>query len=191
MNPTPLASPQEHWLERYFYARAAFSIGWVAIALTLGMKQGAVAAAMLVLYPVWDAAANGVDANRSGGLAKNRTQRINVWVSGIAALAVAFALMSGMNAVLAVFGIWAIGSGLLQLGTAVGRWKTQGGQWVMVLSGAQSALAGGFMIFQSRMEMPPSIANIAGYAGVGAFYFLLSGIWLSVSDIRRKKRQMA
>ena len=44
MNPTPLASPQEQWLERYFYARAAFSIGWVAIALSVARRQEEVAA---------------------------------------------------------------------------------------------------------------------------------------------------
>ena len=46
-----------------------------------------------------------------------------------------------------IFGAWAILSGLLQLGTAVRRWKRFGAQWAMVLSGGQSALAGGFFIF--------------------------------------------
>ncbi len=182
------SNPQEHWLKRYYYTRALFSIAWVAAAFAIGMKQAAVAAVLLVLYPAWDAGANWADATFSGGLAKNRTQRINVWVSGATALAVALALQSGMNAVIAVIGAWAIASGLLQLGTAVRRWKTQGAQWAMILSGAQSALAGGFFVAQSRLETPPSIANVAGYAGVGALYFLISGIWLTVSEMRRRKQ---
>ena len=183
------SNSQAHWLKRYYYTRALFSIAWVAAAFAIGMKQAAVAAVLLVLYPAWDAGANWADAAFSGGLAKNRTQRINVWVSGATALAVALALQAGMNAVIGVIGAWAIASGLLQLGTAVRRWKTQGAQWAMILSGAQSALAGGFFVAQSRLETPPSIANVAGYAGVGALYFLVSGIWLTVSEMRRRKQQ--
>lgn len=56
----------------------------------------------------------------------------------------------------------------------------------MILSGGQSALAGTFFIVQTRMPMPPSISNVAGYAAVGALYFLVSAVWLSVSQLRRK-----
>jgi hypothetical protein len=56
----------------------------------------------------------------------------------------------------------------------------------MILSGGQSALAGTFFIVQARMPMPPSITNVAGYAAVGALYFLVSAVWLSVSQSRRK-----
>jgi hypothetical protein len=178
---------QDQWLKRYYYARALFSIVWVAALLTIGTKLPAVAAVLLVAYPAWDAAANWVDATSSGGLALNRTQRINVWVSGVAALAVAFALSQGMNAVLAVFGVWAIVAGLLQLSTAVRRWKTHGAQWAMILSGAQSALAGGFFVTQSRMDAVPQPTAIAGYAGVGALYFLISAVWLTVSQMRRQR----
>ena len=137
-----------------------------------------------MLYPTWDAAANFVDALRSGGLTQNRTQALNVFVSLATTVAVIVALQTSMNAVLGVFGAWAILSGLLQLGTAVRRWKSFGAQWAMVLSGGQSALAGGFFIFQATTPAVPSVATVAGYAGVGAIYFLVSAVWLSVSDWR-------
>ena len=177
---------QERWLKQYYFLRALVSAAWVASAFTLGRQSSAAAAVLLVAYPAWDAVANAIDASRSGGLASNPTQKLNVWVSGATTLAVLAALQASMNAVLAVFGAWAIGSGLLQLGTAVRRWKTHGAQWAMVLSGAQSALAGGFFIFQASTPMQPSIANIAGYAAVGAIYFLVSAVWLTVSHLRRK-----
>lgn len=177
-------SSQERWLKHYYFARAAFSAAWVTAAFTLAMHSPAIAAVLLVVYPAWDALANFVDASRSGGLAANPTQKLNVWVSGATTAAVALALQSGMNAVLAVFGGWAIVAGLLQLGTALRRWKTHGAQWAMVLSGAQSALAGGFFIYQASTPMTPSIANVAGYAGVGAAYFLVSATWLAVSHLR-------
>lgn len=179
---------QEQWLTRYYYGRAAFSIAWVAAAFAVGLRNPAIAAALLVAYPAWDAVANAVDAASSGGLAHNRTQRLNVWVSGVTTLAVAAALTSSINAAIGVLGAWAIAAGLLQLGTAVRRWKTHGAQWAMILSGAQSALAGGVFIAQSRMDAPLSIANIAGYAGVGALYFLVSAIWLTVGQARRRGR---
>lgn len=177
----------DQWLKRYYLTRALFSIVWVAAALAIGTRSLTVAAVLLVLYPAWDAAANWVDANASGGLQANRTQRINVWASGLTTVAVCLALTAGMNAVLGVFGLWAIASGLLQLGTALRRWKSHGAQWVMVLSGAQSALAGGFFIAQSQMPAVPSIANVAGYAGVGALYFAISGVWLAVRQMRGKR----
>ena len=180
---------QEQWLTRYYFARALFSLIWVAAAFSIGLKDAAIAGVLLVIYPAWDACANWADGAASGGLSRNRTQRINLWVSGLTALAVALALGSGMNAVIGVIGAWAIVSGLLQLGTAVRRWKTLGAQWIMVLSGAQSALAGGFFFAQSRMATPPQIAKVAGYAAVGALYFLISGIWLTVRRVLRGKRQ--
>jgi hypothetical protein len=56
----------------------------------------------------------------------------------------------------------------------------------MVLSGAQSALAGGFLIVQATMPAVPSIANVAGYAAVGALYFLVSAVWLTVDTWRQR-----
>ncbi|MEK1888387.1 MAG: DUF308 domain-containing protein [Phyllobacterium sp.] len=178
---------QDKRLKLYYFARAAFSVVWVVAALLVGRQSPSVAATLLIVYPVWDAAANYVDASRSGGLAANRTQSFNVAVSLVVALAVVIALTMNMNWVLGAFGVWAILSGLLQLGTAIRRWKTSGGQWAMILSGGQSAVAGTFFIVQAQLPAPPSIADIAGYAGVGALYFLVSAVWLTVSEARRRK----
>ncbi|MGA1805000.1 DUF308 domain-containing protein [Rhizobium sp. HT1-10] len=185
-NQTSLgASANEQWLKQYYFTRAAFSVLWVTAALTIGQQSFAVAAALLIAYPAWDAAANVVDAARSGGLAVNRSQAINVTASSIMTIAVIIALTMNMNWVLGAFGLWAIFSGLLQLGTALRRWRTGGGQWAMVLSGGQSALAGAVFMYQAHMPLEPSISTVVGYAGFGAFYFLVSAVWLSVSLSRR------
>lgn len=180
---------EERWLKLYYYVRAGFSLVWVVVAFTAGQRSPALAALLLIAYPVWDAAANLVDAARSGGLGRNRTQAINVVVSVATTLAVIIALQMSMNWVLGVFGAWAILSGLLQLGTAFRRWKSFGAQWAMVLSGGQSALAGAFFISQVQMPAMPPISNVAGYAAVGAVYFLVSAVWLSISELRRKAAQ--
>ncbi|WP_441235526.1 DUF308 domain-containing protein [Bradyrhizobium sp. 930_D9_N1_4] len=177
---------RERWLKQYYFVRAAFSIAWFVAAFAVGASSQPIAGALLVLYPAWDAAANFVDGLRSGGLGQNRTQALNVVVSLVTAAAVLFALQMSMNWVLGVFGAWAILSGLLQLGTAIRRWKSFGAQWAMVLSGGQSALAGGFFIFQATTPMSPSIATVTGYAAVGAIYFLVSAVWLTVSAWRQR-----
>jgi len=179
------APGNEQWLTRYYFSRAIFSLIWVTLAFSVGRQSTAGAAILLIVYPAWDALANFVDLSRNGGTAANRTQAINVAMSAIATLAVFPALKTGMHAVLTVFGIWAILSGALQLGTAVRRWKHVSAQWVMILSGAQSALAGLFFIAQSHASTPPVIVKIAGYAAIGALYFLISAIWLQVRRMRR------
>ncbi len=176
---------QEQWLKKYYFARAAFSIAWLVAALTVAKTSQSIAAVMLVGYPIWDALANLADGRRSGGFARNRTQAVNAAVSLAVAAALAITLPD-MNRVLGVFGAWAILSGLLQLGTALCRWKEYGAQWAMILSGAQSALAGGVFIFQAQASAVPSIATVAGYAGFGGFYFLVSALSLSVVAMRRK-----
>jgi uncharacterized membrane protein HdeD (DUF308 family) len=183
--PTP---PQENdWLKPYYFSRAAFSTVWVLAALMVGKNMPGVAAALLLLYPAWDAAANFIDARHHGGLQRNLSQSLNMIASAVTAAGVAIALGISMNAVLGVFGVWAVLSGLFQLATGVRRWKYAGAQWAMILSGAQSALAGAFFVKQAYATTVPGITVVAPYAAFGAFYFLLSALWLTVSDLRRRK----
>jgi uncharacterized membrane protein HdeD (DUF308 family) len=185
------AQSSNAWLKSYYYLRFAVSAAWVLAAFTVAKTVPQLAAIMLVAYPLWDALANYVDARRSGGLRGNGSQLLNFVVSIVTAIAVAIALGRGMNAVLAVYGVWAVVAGAFQLLTAVRRWKTNGAQWAMILSGAQSALAGLFFVKMAGGAEAIGIANVAPYAAFGAFYFLLSAVWLSVGDMLRKARQVA
>jgi uncharacterized membrane protein HdeD (DUF308 family) len=178
------------WLKSYYFTRAGVSVVWVAAAFTLGKSMPLVAAALLVAYPAWDSVANFIDAQRSGGLRGNASQAFNVAVSAVTAIAVAVALGQGMHAVLAVFGVWAVLSGLFQLITGVRRWKA-GGQVMMILSGAQSVLAGAFFVKQATAAAVPGITDIAPYAAFGAFYFLASAIWLTVAKMRQRSTGLA
>jgi Short repeat of unknown function (DUF308) len=172
-------------LARYYLVRALIAAIWVAAAVATGGSNGAVPALLLVSYPAWDALANWIDVHGSGGLRTNPTQALNVAVSLVAAIAVAVALQSDMNAVLAVFGIWAIAAGLAQLITGVRRWRTFGAQWAMILSGAQSMLAGVVFVTQAGLARIPTILDVAPYAAFGAFYFLVSAAWLTFANRRR------
>jgi uncharacterized membrane protein HdeD (DUF308 family) len=181
-----LSRASNTWLKSYYFVRFAVSAAWVALAFTVAMAMPPLAAIMLVAYPLWDALANFVDAQRTGGLSRNKSQLLNFAISLLTAVAVAIALTYSMNAVLAVYGVWAVLSGLLQLITAVRRWKINGAQWAMILSGGQSALAGIFFVKMAGSVEAIGITNVAPYAAFGAFYFLVSAVWLTVSDMLRK-----
>ena len=99
-------------LARYYLVRAIVAAVWVVAAVTVGRSNATAAALLLVSYPAWDALANWFDAHGSGGLRTNPTQALNIAASLVAAIAVAVALQLSMNAVLAVFGVWAITAGL-------------------------------------------------------------------------------
>jgi uncharacterized membrane protein HdeD (DUF308 family) len=174
-----LAPPAADWLRTYSYARFAFSAAWVAAAFTVGTANSTVAGVLLVIYPAWDAVANYVDAARNGGFAANRSQLVNTIISVVTTAAVGGALTLGMGAVVVAYGVWAMLSGVLQLLTAVRR-RRAGGQWAMVLSGAQSALAGVFFVAAGSSGPTAGIGLIAPYAAFGAFYFLVSAVWLTV-----------
>jgi uncharacterized membrane protein HdeD (DUF308 family) len=174
------------WLQVYYFILAAVSAAWVAAAITVGATVPPIASALLLAYPAWDAIANIADAQCSGGLRANPSQAINAAISMITTIAVLFALAQSPHTVLAVFGVWAALSGLLQLVTAIRRRKT-GAQWAMILSGAQSTLAGGFFISAAVRTGDPGINDIAPYAAFGAFYFLVAAVWLTVKITRQQR----
>lgn len=177
------------WLSGYYFARAAFSLAWVGAVVGLAHAPTMIVAALLLLYPAWDAIANVVDAQRHGGLRRNPSQAFNTVVSTVTTVAVAITLTIGMHAVLAVFGVWAALAGLLQLATGIRRWRSTGGQWPMVLSGVQSTGAGISFLIQANGAALPQITAIAPYAAFGAFYFLIAAIWLAVGDARARRRE--
>lgn len=183
----PNSSEDNRWLKSYYFTRAAFSVVWVAAAFTLADSMPAIVGALLLIYPLWDAAANLVDAQRNGGVKRNPTQLLNAAVSGVITAAVAVALAMSMNAALGVFGVWASLSGLLQLATGIRRRKGSGAQWPMILSGAQSTAVGIVFVQQANSAEIPNITAIAPYAAFGAFYFLVAALWLTVSEARRRR----
>lgn len=178
--PSSTASLQTRWLRTYYFMRAVVSIAWIALAVGIGSSSPLFGAVLFVAYPAWDALANLIDARRSGGLRTNPTQTVNLAISAITAASVGVALTVSMPAVIQVFGAWAILSGLLQLATGIRRWKLTSGQWAMVLSGAQSVLAGAFFFKRVAAGIPLDVTTAAPYAAFGAFYFLVSAIWLTV-----------
>jgi uncharacterized membrane protein HdeD (DUF308 family) len=172
--------PAELWLTRYYAVRALFSAAWVGLAFTIGRAQPAIGIALIIAYPLWDCVANYVDGRRNGGLHANPTQSLNAIVSAVVTLAVAATAGRDSHPVIAVIGVWAALAGILQLSTAVRRWRSASAQWPMILSGAQSALAGGhFVVKATSASTILSVADVAPYAAFGALYFAISAIVLA------------
>lgn len=181
--------PNLAWLKRYYIIRALFSALWVVLAVAIGNAHPALGLGLIIAYPAWDSLANYVDAQCSGGPRRNPAQMLNVVVSAIVTLAVAIAATRNFHAVIAVIGIWATLSGILQLSTAVRRWRSAAAQWPMILSGAQSALAGAFFIAKAYDPGSSlSVADVAPYAAFGAFYFAVAALALVRKSAVRHRR---
>ena len=172
------------WLRNYYAVRFLVAAAWVVLAFTVAKTSPPLAVTMLISYPLWDALANLIDARSNGGLPANPIQAVNVVASTLTAAGIAAGAVVGMNAMLAVFGLWALAAGLLQLGVGLRRWRSYGAQWAMVLSGAQSVLAGVFIVKSATGLQVDALTRVAPYAAFGAFYFLVSALWLAVKGAR-------
>jgi len=168
------ATQPVHQLRRLHLARAASAVVWAVVFALSTSTIGPVSVALLVLYPLVDAAAAVVDQRTSGATSLRGLLVVNVVLSLVAAVGLAVAAASGEPAVLRTWGAWAIASGLVQLVVAVRR-RRLGGQWPLVLSGGISTLAGvGFLAAADADE--PSLTGLAGYAALGGVFFLVSAL---------------
>ena len=149
---------------------------WAVLLFLTATGIGPVSGTLLVLYPLFDVAAIVVDSRRSGTGRASAALYANIAVSTLATAGLAFAVTSGIPAVLRVWGAWAIVSGLAQLAVGLAR-RGLGGQWPMIVSGAISALAGTSFIVQAG-GAGATLRNLAGYAAIGGVFFLVSALRL-------------
>jgi hypothetical protein len=165
-------------LRTLYFARAAFSILWAILVGVFAKNNAGIATLLFIIYPAWDAIATCFDIKATPPTASKAPQYVNLAISIGTTLAVALALRSGLPPALTVFGVWAMITGIIQLMLGIRRRRMLGGQWPMIISGGQSTVAGiSFIVLAHAPTM--GIANLAGYAAFGAFYFILAGIRLS------------
>jgi hypothetical protein len=167
-------------LRNLYFVRTAFQVVWAASVLTTAVKQPLVAAVLFLLYPLWDVACTVYDLNTSSRSGSARTsQTINALLGVGAAIGIALTVFQQPTYSVAIFGTWAFGAGLLQLVLGLIRRKQLGGgQWAMILSGAQSMIAG-IAFFLGGLYDKRHIKDVGGYATFGAIYFLIGGILLT------------
>ncbi|MFF5289214.1 hypothetical protein [Paractinoplanes globisporus] len=163
-------------LRRLYLVRFAFALVWAVLLFATASDLGPLSVPLLVLYPLFDAAAAIVDSRSSGSTGPARGLYVNIAISSLAAVGVAVACSDGIPAVLRVWGAWAIVSGLVQLIVGANR-RRMGGQWPMIVSGGISTLAGTSFILQASGD-GASLSNLAGYALLGGIFFLVSALRL-------------
>jgi len=153
--------------------RAAAALVW-AVAVAAGDAGADLSTGLALLvaaYPAIDVASSLAEAAQ-GGEAAGRL-RVNAALSGVAVAGLAVAALgSDAGAVLAVFGAWAVISGLLQLFNATQRRRRGSRELPMLVSGGLSAIAGAAILASSGAE-DPSLGRLAGYAALGAVLFVV------------------
>jgi uncharacterized membrane protein HdeD (DUF308 family) len=163
-------------LRRLYLIRFGFAIVWAALLFVVGSSIGPLSATLIVLYPLFDVAAAIVDARSSRATGPALGLYVNIAISSLTAIGLVLAVMSGIPAVLRVWGAWAVVAGIVQLIVGVSRRKL-GGQWAMIASGSISVLAGTSFFRQASNE-GSTLSNVAGYATLGGIFFLVSALRL-------------
>jgi hypothetical protein len=165
-------------LRKLYFVRTVFQLIWAAGVLSTAIAQPRIAAILLILYPLWDVACTVYDLRTSNPTASARTsQVINAFLGMATASGIALTVFRDPAYSIAVFGVWALGAGLLQLVAGIIRRKQLGGQWAMILSGAQSTAAGIAFVL-GGLSGKLHAKDMGGYAIFGAIYFLIGGILL-------------
>ncbi len=164
-------------LRTLYFARFAFALVWAALLFLASGVGGPLLTVLLIVYPLADAAAVFWQLRSEGPAQASRApESINVVLSVVAAVALGWVSTVSIAAVLTVWGIWAITSGIVQLVAAVLR-RGVGGQVPLIVSGAISVLAGSAFIAQS-FQGASSAAGVGGYAILGGILFLVAALRL-------------
>jgi uncharacterized membrane protein HdeD (DUF308 family) len=175
---SPSAPPLARTLRTLYFTRFGFAVVWAALIAIVAPAGGPLLTVLLVAYPLVDAAAVLIELRGSDASSRSRISEIaNIAFSVIAAIALGWASVQSLSAVLAAWGAWAVVAGATQLLTGVGR-RRLGGQWPLIISGGVSVLAGS-AFFTQGLQGGTSVASVAGYATLGGILFLVSAIRLT------------
>lgn len=169
--------PFNAMLSRLYLIRFVFAVVWAVALFPNAKHTSGPLSVLLVIYPLVDAAAVLWQLRAQGRTpGSGASERINVLVSVLVAIALGWASSVSIADALAVWGVWAAASGITQLVTAALR-RSSGGQVPQILSGAISTFAGiGFLLQASKSAQ--SISAIGGYAILGGIFFLISSLRL-------------
>lgn len=175
---SPVTVAPRSALRNLYFTRFGFTVIWAALLFVTAGVVSPLLTVLLIVYPLFDAAAVlwQIRAQRSIRRAKV-SEWINIVVSILVAIALGWASTISSAAALIVWGVWAIGAGIPQLITAI-RNRRSGGQVPQMLSGGISVFAGGAFLAQG-LQGSEMLLGVAGYALLGAVFFLISAIRLS------------
>jgi uncharacterized membrane protein HdeD (DUF308 family) len=173
-NTAPIEQLQAHSLRNLYFTRTAVQLLWAGIVVATAASNPALAAGLLILYPLWDVACTVYDLRSSTRSGPSTAQYVNVALGSLAAIGISVTAFKSPQEAVIAFGAWAFTAGLAQLAIGISRRKQLGGQWAMILSGTQSAAAGVAFIL-GGLHDKTHIKDLGGYAIFGGVYFLIAG----------------
>ena len=173
-NTAPIELPEAHSLRNLYFTRTVVQLLWAGIVLGTAASNPALAAGLLILYPLWDVACTVYDLRSSIRSGPSIAQYVNVVLGSLTAIGIAVTAFKSPQQAVVTFGAWAFTAGLAQLAVGISRRKQLGGQWAMILSGIQSAAAGVAFIL-GGLHDKTHIKDLGGYAIFGGVYFLIAG----------------
>jgi|SRR5579862_996827 len=173
-NTAPIEQQQAHLLRNLYFTRTAVQLLWAGIVIATVASSPALAAGLLILYPLWDVACTVYDLRSSTRSGSPTARYVNVVLGSLAAIGIALTAFKSPPHAVVTFGAWAFAAGLAQLAVGISRRKQLGGQWAMILSGIQSAAAGVAFIL-GGLHDKTHIKDLGGYAIFGGVYFLIAG----------------
>jgi len=179
MNTATTNEPLQTYLRNLYFTRTVVQLLWAGIVLAEAVPHPALAAGLLILYPLWDVACTVYDLKASTRSLSGppTAQYVNVVLGVLAAIGIALTVFQSPKQAVVAFGAWACAAGLAQLAVGISRRKALGGQWAMILSGLQSTGAGVAFIVGALHEKT-HIKDLGGYAILGGVYFLIAGFLL-------------
>ena len=173
-NTAPSEQQQAHSLRNLYFTRTAVQLLWAGIVIATAAGSPALAAGLLILYPLWDVACTLYDLRSSTRSGPPTAQYVNVVLGSLAAIGISVTAFKSPQQAVVTFGAWAFVAGLAQLAVGISRRKQLGGQWAMILSGLQSAAAGVAFIL-GRLRDKTHVKDLCGYTIFGGIYFLIAG----------------
>jgi hypothetical protein len=129
------------FLRRLYVIRFVFALAWAVLLWTTATTAGPLLTTLLVVYPLFDAAAVLWQLRTDDDTDAKLSQQLNVVVSVLVAIALGWASTVSIAAALTVWGAWAVGAGIPQLLTAI-RNRQTGGQVPQMLSGGSGCATG-------------------------------------------------
>ena len=163
-------------LRNLYFTRTAVQLLWAGIVIATAASHPALAAGLLILYPLWDVACTVYDLRSSirSNSGPPTAQYVNAVLGSLATIGIFLTAFKSPQQAVVTFGAWAFAAGLAQLAVGISRRKQLGGQWAMILSGLQSAAAGVAFIL-GGLHDKTHVKDLGGYAIFGGVYFLIAG----------------
>jgi uncharacterized membrane protein HdeD (DUF308 family) len=166
-------------LLRLYLGRGILALVWAAVFAGAHDSLDAAAITLLVAYPLIDAVSLLIDYRSLAEESERQVTLFNGVLSTLAALAVGLAGAGGVEAVLHVFGAWAVISGAAQVLVGLRRRGPElGKQWPMLIAGGLSFLVGIVYNIQALGD-EPSLDVLTTYAAAGGAFFVVQGALLA------------